>query len=281
MLIDKVLPQAVGGRATLYERFFAEAQERGVAEREAKNLLEWLPDPLAKAACFLDKMTGLWRYEFGIPFNVGPHLVWGTHMWLPVDELFSGLVAARNRLANGQLNDYVSRLADEKRHRETLVEMIPAEKVHPRVYMEFEVSGLGVGKRTVDWVIKARDGRLVLLDVKHRHADFILSMAADDNGNVAKAPNHDPALMFRSIAEKFVEAEPAQQLQGAWICTHIKQQKDLLENAFQSLDAARVHFAVLGDWKADGTVLARRSEDRQYLLDLFHLQQSDRFTFSP
>ncbi len=279
MLIDKVFPQVVAAKATLADAFMAAANDASIAAEQAKNVLNWLTGSLANADCFLDRMTSLWRYEFGIPFDVSTKLVWGTHMWPPVRELMCALLTARQRLGDEQLKQYVERLTDEKRHRATMVEMIPADKIDASISMEFEVSGHGVGKRTVDWLIRGPDTRLVLLDVKHRDADFVKAMASDETGSVAQTPAHDPALLFRSVPEKFVAADPAVQLQGAWICTQIKQPKETLESTFNALDPARVHFVILGDWEGDGCILVRRPEDFPYLLELFRLQQSDRFTF--
>ncbi len=68
-------------------------------------------------------------------------------------------------------------------------------------------------------------------------------------------------------------------LQGVWIITDIRQDEENLYGAFTALDASKVHFAILGDWKPDAYVLVRRDEHRQYLLDLFHAEPSTRFTF--
>ena len=47
-------------------------------------------------------------------------------------------------------------------------------------------------------------------------------------------PADDPALVFRSIEEKFVPA--------AWIVTDIKQEQMALAKAFERLDSGKVHF---------------------------------------
>lgn len=279
MLIDQVLPQVVAETSTLRERLIVEAKENGMMEAETASLLAVVPAQLLDAGAFLDKLTTLWRYEFGIPFNIENSYYWGTHMWVPVGNLFIALHCARARLSDTQFNDYVARLSNPEKHQAILVEMIPAQKVDATVPLEFEVAGLGTGNRTVDWVVHPGHGPFVLLDVKNRTADFIKQaeqMAADPS---AQVPIHDPALLFRSIEEKFLPADPDVQLQGAWICTHIQQDEQLLGMSFSALSADKVHFAILGDWESDAYVLARRPEDRLLLLDLFRLQPSSRFTF--
>ena len=54
-----------------------------------------------------------------------------------------------------------------------------------------------------------------------------------------------------------------------------------LDRAFAALDPEKIHFAVFGDWDADIYLLVKREADRQYLLDLFHVTASGRFTFTP
>jgi hypothetical protein len=157
--------------------------------------------------------------------------------------------------------------------------MIPASKVGSAVKMEFETAGLGEGNRTIDWTLQAAVNRLVLLDVKTRSADFIKQMEKGA-GKATDPPAHDPKLLFRSIEHKFLSSDPSVRLQGLWISTNIKQPEKRLHTAFMSLDGSKVHFAILGDWKPDAYLLVRREQDRTFLVDLFQLQPSTRFTFA-
>lgn len=52
-------------------------------------------------------------------------------------------------------------------------------------------------------------------------------------------------------------------------------------DAFATLDATKVHFAVFGDWADDIHLLVRREEDRAFLMRLFNARPSTRFTFIP
>lgn len=279
MLIDQLLPRVIAERSSLRERLAIEGATREMAHVEVTPLIAQLPDEFLNAGAFLDRLTSIWRYEFGMPFDIASNHYWGTHMWVPVTNLFVALECAAIRLEEQDFTHYVARLANQASHQDALVEMIPASKVSPAVQLKFEIAGLGEGNRTVDWVIQAPNGPTVLLDVKNRSVDFIRQaekMAADE---LAQRPGHDPIVIFSSVEQKFLPANPDRQLQGVWICTRIKQQEQMLNIAFSSLCRDRVHFAILGDWKSDAYVLARRPEDQQFLYDLFNLQPSTRFTF--
>ncbi len=117
--------------------------------------------------------------------------------------------------------------------------------------------------------------------VKRRTTDFIQQAERIVTEGAAPEPDHDPAVLFRSVEQKFVAANPSVRLQGAWIFTDIQQEEELLARAFSALDPDKVHFAVFGDWKLDVYVLVRRETDRQYLLDLFREEPFDVHRFLP
>lgn len=79
MLIDQVQPLVVAEKSTLRERLIVEAKKNGMLEADTTSLLADVPAQLFDAGAFLDKLTTLWRYEFGIPFNIGNSHYWGTH----------------------------------------------------------------------------------------------------------------------------------------------------------------------------------------------------------
>jgi hypothetical protein len=279
MYIEHVFPAVVAGKDTLWKRLLEEAAGQGIAEERAKTLVSEIPEPPAGAGAFLDKLTGLWRYEFGVPYDIADQPVWGTHMWVPVGNLFAAICCACARLPVEKRALFFQRLADPDVHHTVLVEMVPAHTISNEVPMAFEVCGLGAGNRTVDWVIGPYANRTVLLDVKRRTTDFIKQMAQTKEDGAESAPDHDPALLFRSVEQKFVPADPDARLQGVWVLTNIKQDEDRLLAAFGDLDETKVHFAILGDWKRDAYVVARRGEDRQYLMKLLQREPSMRFTF--
>ena len=154
-----------------------------------------------------------------------------------MDSLYSAVSSAHARLPATKRSAYLQRLADSDAHQATLVEMIPAYKVAADISMEFEVSGLGVGNRTLDWVIGPYDNRTLLLDVKRRSTDFIQQAEQMIANEADQQPNHDPALLFRSLEEKFVSSDPDARLQGAWIFTDIKQDEERLRAAFLELNS--------------------------------------------
>lgn len=279
MMVEKIFPNVVGGKSTLRDRLLVEAKERGIKDEHMKAIVSLVPAMLIGATSFLDKMTNIWRYEFGVPYNIGKDLVWGTHMWVPVTYLFNALWCAYSRLPQDQCVAYFKRLAEPSKHQDTLGEMIPAYKVDSAVHVQFEVQGKGIGSKTIDWAIGPHNGYTVLLDVKRRTTDFIKEVERIGGDSIAPEPNHDPALLFRSVEKKFRSSDPNIRLQGAWIITDIKQNEQELSAAFAALDKSKIHFAILGDWKPDAYVLVRRSEDEQYLRNLFHAEKSARFTF--
>lgn len=278
MLIEQILPAVVADTGTLPDRLLAEAKARGLSNGELQEFESIIPEAFIDVKAFLDKLTSLWRYEFGIPYKIRNDFVWGTDMWPPVPCLFNALSCACSRLTNATRDDYLKRLVDPSKHQAVLVEMIPGYKVGSSVAVQFEVPGQGTGNHTIDWVIGPHGGRTVLLDVKRRIIDFIKQTERIGDESIVPSPDHDPALLFRSVENKFKSSDSDSQLQGVWIATNIKQSEKLLNDAFATLDSSKVHFAIFGDWKADAYVLVRRVEDEQYLRDLFHIEQSERFT---
>ncbi len=222
MMIEHVFPQVVGETALLRDVLRGHLIEAGEPPEHADALLAMVPDPLIGAGAFLDKMTGLWRYEFGVPFEINGSQVWGAHMWVPVAYLGETLKTVNRFLGHGTRAKYLARLNHPERHAITLAEMIPGSKLAAAAHAELEVSGLGVGNSTVDWLI-AGNPRRILLDLKSRSRDFIEQMARAGDAREMPEPEHDPALLFRNLEGKFVAADPDTQLQGAWIATHIAQ----------------------------------------------------------
>lgn len=278
MLVDTWAPWAVGAKGLLPERLANEAATVGAAA-VAAELVQLLRPPLDAAECFLDNLTGLWRYEFGEPFELGEGQVVGTNIWIPVSHLFMALQTVLARVHGNQRDLFLNRLAMAPMHRNALVEMIPGQRVSADVPMNFEVQGMGVGNSTVDWHLQPVAQREVLLDVKRRTVDLLQQMEGHQGGPQVQPPEHDPELLFRSVEDKFSPTDPDQRLQGAWVVTDIKQHEGHLNDAFAAFDATKVHFAVLGDWEPDAYLLLRREVDRESLVALLHITASTRFTF--
>jgi hypothetical protein len=278
MLIDRLFPQCVGGKAPLRQLLLDAATSFEMAAQEAQILVQLLPRPLIDAPGFLDMSTGLWRYEFGKPFILNDQMIFGTHMFLPVNELLLATGAFARWVQVGKRAAYLAALNDPSKHPAALAEMMPVCRLPFTLAVDYEVSGYGPGNRTVDWALQA-GGRRILLDAKSRTTDFIQQACNAGQKGEMPAPEHDHKLMFKSIEGKFNAADPAIQLQGAWITTHIMQNRIEIDNAFAAVDPAKVHFAMFGDWRSDVSLLVRREVDRQFLLKLFNVTQSQRFFF--
>jgi hypothetical protein len=280
MLIDSVCPEMVEAKSDLTTCLTTQATSRGLRPELLTSLLSIVPQPLSAAGAFLDKLTGIWRYEFGVPYQLGDSLVWGTHMWEEVSHLLDALLCVLCRVPEAKRLPYLRLLSTPSKHQQTLVEMIPATKVDENVAVDFEVSGLGNGNRTVDWLLGPHGGRTVLCDVKRRTRDFLAQFERLGESQVAPEPNHDPALLFRNVEHKFSSRDPDVSVQGAWIVTDIAQDENRLVDAFLALDPTKVHFAILGDWQSDAHVLVRREQDKPFLHDLFRVTTSSRFVFN-
>lgn len=275
-----MFPAVVSEVDQVRARLHAEGEAAGLRREDIDAINASAPTHFLDQGCFLDRLSNLWRYEYGEPYELNGKLIWGTHMWIPVRHLVLVLHCALNRLPAGKRQHYFARLADSGHHMNALVEMIPGLRVGGSVAVEFESEGMGEGNATIDWSVGPVDGRRILIDVKRRTKDY-LEQAADTPAaaTVSPEPKHDPALLFRSLEGKFRDADPDAALQGAWIVTDIQQPEDSLQAAFNALDARKVHFAILGDWQNDVYVLARRPEDREFVMRLLHLRESARFTF--
>lgn len=286
MLIEQVFPKVIGGKASLHGRLTVEGKSRGLSPHEIEALISIIPLKLLKADCFLDRLTDLWRYEFGQPYesiSQGQY-VWGTHMWPPVKHLFEAVRCAQIRLLEPQRRRYLERLANPEKHVDTLVEFLPILRLPEDIVASFEVP-TGVGNYNVDWCISKSTYRPVLIDVKRRFRDFLEMMNQIEEGEydpdgTAPAPKHNVSLLFRSIEQKYFQHDPAIQLQGAWVVTDIKQEETELSAAFEALDRLKVHFIILGDWEPGIKLLTRQDKDHQFLISLFQEEMSDRFHFS-
>lgn len=75
----------------MYDRFVALAAEQGDAKSYATELVRLLPLPLRQAPVWFDKLSKLWRYEYGLPFDRLPEdtFVLGSNLFFPTGEIFS------------------------------------------------------------------------------------------------------------------------------------------------------------------------------------------------
>jgi hypothetical protein len=273
----------IGDLSSLTKIFKAIATNRGLTTREAITATNLIPEALRFSPCFLDKLTGIWRYDFGDPFVLyDESLVFGTHMWLPVELLFDVLFCAYKRLTSDQLTNYLLRLGDPSRHEDLLIEFSPILRLSSEIATTYEAEGYGEGESNVDWLLSPPNSEPILLDVKNRKLDLLDQFLEGMYGptDAMPAPTHDTALIFRSLEKKFKPNDVESIIQGAWIRTLLKQEERELQASFSQLDCTRIHFAILGDWKDDVYLLCDNSLIREKLLAIFNIRESNRFVFN-
>lgn len=273
MLIQEKLPVAVGATMPLTTAFPMHAIARGLSQARAAALLDLIPNPLANAECFLDNITGIWKYEFGASLQLSAGSLLGTE-WKPVAHLVAVFDAVERLLQGGQRRRYLARLADPHAHDIALPEFMPVAWVAPNVACEFEFK-TGQGDKDADWCLSKAGQRPVLVEVKRRITDLIqiaeaaLSGKRKPNGH-APQPRHDVAMLFRSVAQKFPKMDRGNRLQGAWIHTALMQETSELRRAFEDLHPRRVHFAILGGWERGVLVMTRHPDDETAILDVLN-----------
>jgi hypothetical protein len=243
-----------------------------------------VPAQIVKLICFFDRITGLWRYDYGEPFDLaGGQVVFRGNTYNEVDRLFDVLNCARWRLNPRQLSNYLRRLADPNKRQDLLIEFAPILRLDPSAEVDYEVAGYTEGNNTIDWFIRSERVSL-LLEVKNRIKDSIEALARIQRGEkdpdgTAPAPTHDPFVLFKNVESKFMKRSPAQMIQAIWVATALKQEESQLQAAFAKLDASRVHLAVLGDWEDDVYVLANDTIAEESVLRVLHLRESQRAVF--
>jgi len=280
----QVPKELVGGKSTMYDAFLLCAAEHGDDKECATELLRLLPQALKQTNVWFDKLTNLWRYEYGIPYNRMPEgiIISGTNVHRPVNELYTSVRIADKRLRRGQFLKFLERLSNQEKHCDVLFEMRPMKDVKASLQTNYEVAGLGIGNTTCDWQVKGKFINIVL-DVKNRTKSLLEHMKQlipnlnkGTTNTLPLAPN--PEDLFRSVENKLKEKCYVGQLQGVWIRSDIKEHEDKLTIHFRkTLNSRKVHFAILSDWKDDAFILARNTLIKSILKKIFGLKESKRF----
>jgi hypothetical protein len=284
MSIKHVLGDIVGDIASLERVLGDTAEQQGVERKAAEDLFQLLPPSLQASEAFFDRLTGLWRYEFGCPLEVvsGTQVILGTHQYPEVRNLLRALRAVTPRLPPASLSTYLNRLADRSRHLDALFEARPLFFFDAVTAAEFEVVGYGQGNRTIDWRFTPAGHPPVLLEVKHRvldlleHFEPMAAQRAAGKTPVQPGPGRASSL-FRDAHEKFLPVDSSQQIQGVWIHAYIKVASTDLAEFFRSLPDKQLHFAVLSNWDERALLLSRDSINREFLGSLFGLVEADNF----
>ena len=148
-------PDFIGGFAEMKALFYAISQSRAYPSGYSSRIWGMLPAELGNLPCFLDSLTGIWRYEWGEPITLRTSSLIGTPMFPEVERLFDVVGCASWRLGTEGLNEYLRRLTDKAKHEDTLIEFAPILRLSDDVNVRSEVSGAVFGSATVDWCIEA------------------------------------------------------------------------------------------------------------------------------
>ena len=272
----------VGGFAELSSLFQAIGHEQQLPVPYAHRIANLLPESIKVIPCFLDRLTGVWRYDYGEPLEVGGTKVIGTNMFHGVAILFEVISCADWRLPPPKLGAYLARLSNRIHHEDVLVEFAPVLRLDAEILAEYEVSDHGAGNHTVDWSIQAPGHPKLLLEVKHRVADLIESfeaVSARGSDQSMPAPQHNHALLFRNVECKFKPHPADEAIQAVWIKTGLKQEEMELRAAFAALDPEKIHAAVLGSWGPEAYVLAREEKTKKRVRNILGLRKARGLTF--
>lgn len=285
LIFRHIIPEVVAGAAELPELFVCLQLLRGQTREAAAAVAANLPEALRQAPCFLDRITSLWRYEFGEKATVAGRLVSGGDITFhTLTRLIDVVTWAQERLTRAQYENYIQRLADAKKHADLLFEFAPVLRLDSSTRASYEVVGEGIGNKTIDWQLIGENGARLLLEVKFRLFDLLhhfghLSDPEVLDGAGMPHPDHDTDLLFRSIESKLASRSPDSVLQGAWIASGLRQESRELEDSFRRLDPSKVHFAVLGGWDDTVHLLTQEGVPRDDILRLLRVRETDQLTF--
>jgi hypothetical protein len=277
--------QFVAGLAEFSNLFVSIELLRGRDRPAAEALVGMVPAVLRQVPCFLDRMTGRWLYDFGEPVTTTTGYVWGVgKTWHDLALLADVVTCASLRLEEAERRDYLTRLADPRKHEDMLFEFAPILRLDRTTTAAYEVTGESPGNRTIDWRIQGQDGFGLLLEVKSKAVDLIRSFERVEAGERASdgtvpAPDHDTDLLFRSIETKFLPTKTGGAPQGAWIHSALKQEGREFEKSFLKLDPERVQFVILGSWDGEVHLLTRDGVPRSKILELLRIREADRLVF--
>lgn len=277
-------PQFVGGKSNLYTQFIEIGRNEGDSESDSIELLKLLPIDLKRTNVWLDKITNIWRYDYGLPLDNLPEdmIVFGTGVSLPVLELYHSIKLADKHLTRLQLMVFIKRLEDKGKHTDVLFEMRPLLYLSKGFSPKFEVPGFGDKNTTLDWFIKGKGIKLAF-DVKNRTRSLIKGLESiiprmNKGEQHLDSPPPDPKYLFRSVENKLERVSSFRRIQGVWIQTEVKEKEDDFISFFRKkLDKKKTHFVILSDWKEDGYILTRNRIIKLVIKKVFNIIESKRF----
>jgi hypothetical protein len=272
----------IGGFADMRSLFRAICERQRLPNGYTERMFGLVPEVIRDLPCFLDLMTGLWRYDYGDPLTLAAGNIIGTHMFHDVERLFEIICCASWRLPPRKRDAYLERLSDRNHHEDVLVEFAPILRLGARILVEHEQRGLAAGNRTIDWQIQAPDQPVLLLEVKNRMRDLVDSFEAIKNKSSdlpIPEPQHDHSMLFKSILGKFRVRQATEAIQAVWIKTGLKQEETKLQAAFGELDPERLHVAILGNWDSEAYLLGSDTDTKRRVRKVLGLKQTSRLVF--
>jgi hypothetical protein len=279
------LPENFYSQQTTFQKaFHAHGKSLGDSDDLVNELLRLLPNEILLTPSFFLLLTKKWCYEYGELMDRMPkeYVIIGSEQFPEIEDFYIGFRAAKKHLSDVEIQNLVNRLKDPSKHMIALSELAPLVRISEAVNPKYEVEGLGVGNRTIDWLFTLKDSVPILLDVKYRIKDLIQHMEQIipeiDFGKIEiPPPVNDPSILFKDTVEKFVSRSPQEYLQGVWIHSHIKQDKERLWNYYNSLERDRLHFAIFSRWDGSGYILHRDDIDPKILYNYFNLVFKENF----
>ena len=124
--------QLVGRTSTIVEAFIARGANRGDSRIYATELVRMLPQELKEAAVWQDRLTNLWRYEYGLPYEALPNdtVAVGTNGTSRSTSFTTLSSLGQTTISRGEQSlGFLSRMADRGKHEDVLFEMRPVLKI--------------------------------------------------------------------------------------------------------------------------------------------------------
>jgi hypothetical protein len=264
--------------------FIHHAMLQNFPEIDANLMFATLPEVIARAFCFQDSFTYVWRYDLGTPaikLSGGREII-GTLQFQEVRKLVSVIKIATQVLDHRTLHQYLDRLANVKKHPDVLAEFQPL--LHREELYGIEHEARGANNKTIDWRIPDAGLPPLFVEVKSRIKDLIesfetLEFAQSLGINEIPAPRHNPAVMLRSTVEKFPARDPSDALHCVWVAAHLKQEANESKSAYDQLEAGKVHVVVFGGWNREASIIGVTAETVKSVAQRLNLIPSDQFFF--
>lgn len=255
------------------------AAYQGLPKEAARHVFDVLPVAIRNAPAFKDRLTGAWRYEFGVPYALGQGLasyaLCGTDQAPEIAVLFNGIRTLQRLIPNDQVIAFCLRLKERTKHLDYLSEVDPVLRPTAHFRAAYESTNHCRRGKKIDWFLEFDSGISCLLDVKHRikgllaHVEELKpSLESGDQNIPVSAPL--PDAVFKSSQEKFLPAIP-DRWQGVWVITDIYYEDDALNREFAHLDPSLIQFAVFTHLGGDARIFAKEEGVKHWLIETFRL----------